>query len=92
MKKLEKKYPYEVFVRDELPNLDSKSKKEYQRLYKLAENIEPLAFYLYKTRYWPKKQWKASCWLTKNTVKCMMSLIWKTKINLYRERSKRIRK
>ena len=46
--KVREKYPYEVFVRDELPNLDSKSKKEYQRLYKLFENIEPLAFYLYK--------------------------------------------
>ena len=46
--KVREKYPYEVFVRDELPNLDSKSKKEYQRLYKLAENIEPLTFYLYK--------------------------------------------
>ena len=46
--KVREKYPYEVFVRDELPNLDSKSKKEYQRLCKLAENIEPLAFYLYK--------------------------------------------
>ena len=46
--KVREKYPYEVFDRDELPSLDSKSKKEYQRLYKLAENIEPLAFYLYK--------------------------------------------
>ena len=48
--KVREKYPYEVFVRDELPNLDSKSKKEYQRLCKLAENIEPLAFYLYKNQ------------------------------------------
>ena len=47
-KKVREKYPYEVFVRDELPNLDSKSKKKYQRLYKLVENIESLAFYLYK--------------------------------------------
>ena len=46
--KVIEKYPYEVFVRDELPNLDSKSKKEYQKLYKLAEHIEPLAFFLYK--------------------------------------------
>ena len=75
--KVIEKYPYEVFVRDELPNLDSKSKKEYQKLYKLVEHIEPLVFFLYKTHYWPNKQWKASCWLTKNTVKWIMSLIWK---------------
>ena len=47
-KKVRDKYPYEVFTRDELPNLDSISKKEYQRYYKLAEQIEPLAFYLYR--------------------------------------------
>ena len=46
--KVRDKYPYEVFTRDELPNLDSKSKKEYQRYYKLSEQIEPLAFYLYR--------------------------------------------
>ena len=42
------KYPYEVFTRDELPNLDSKSKKEYQKYYKFSGKIEPLAFYLYR--------------------------------------------
>ena len=41
-------YSYEVFTRDELPNSDSKSKKEYQRYYKLSEQIEPLVFYLYR--------------------------------------------
>ena len=75
--KVIEKYPYEVFVRDELPNLDSKSKKEYQRLYKLAENIEPLAFYLYKIHYWLNRQWKVFWWLTKNTVIWMMILIWR---------------
>ena len=75
--KVREKYPYEVFVRDELPNVDSKSKQEYQKLYKLAENIEPFAFYLYKTHYWLNRQWKVSWWLTKNTVICMMILIWR---------------
>ena len=46
--KVRDKYPYEVFTRDELPNLDSKLKKEYQRYYKLSEQIEALAFYLYR--------------------------------------------
>ena len=46
--KVRDKYPYEVFTRDELPNLDLKSEKEYQRYYKLSEQIEPLAFYLYR--------------------------------------------
>ena len=41
-------YPFEIFLRDILPNLESTSQKEYQRLYKIADHNEPLAYYLYK--------------------------------------------
>ena len=40
--KVRDKYPFEAFIRSELANLDSKSKKEYSRVLKIAENIEPL--------------------------------------------------
>ena len=43
-----KKYPYETFIVEELPELDSKLKKDYSNWLKLAYNIEPLAFFLYK--------------------------------------------
>ena len=46
--KVRDKYPYEIFIRDELPNLETRSKKEYQTFYKLAEHKEPLAYFLYK--------------------------------------------
>ena len=43
-----KKYPYEKFIVEELPEFDSKLKKDYSNWLKLAYNIEPLAFFLYK--------------------------------------------
>ena len=43
-------YPFEKFKRDELNNLGPISKKEYQRLFKLAESYEPLAYFLYQNR------------------------------------------
>ena len=41
------KYPFETFVRNELTHLDSKSKKEYSKMLKLADNYESLAFFLF---------------------------------------------
>ena len=43
-----KKYPYEIFIEEELSNLDPKLMKDYSNSLKLANNIEPLAFFLYK--------------------------------------------
>ena len=40
--------PFEIFLRGVLSNLESTSQKEYQRLYKIADRIEPLEYYLYK--------------------------------------------
>ena len=34
--KIRSKYPYEDFMREELPNLESNFKKEYQQFYKTA--------------------------------------------------------
>ena len=43
-------YPFEKFKRNELNNLGTISKKEYQRLFKLTESYEPLAYFLYQNR------------------------------------------
>ena len=43
-------YPFERFKRDELHRLGPISKKEYERLFKLAESHEPLAYFLYQNR------------------------------------------
>ena len=43
-------YPFEKFKRDEVPSLGPISRKEYERLLKLAENQEPLAYFLYQNR------------------------------------------
>ena len=42
--------PFEKFKRDELNNLGPISKKEYQRLLKLTESYESLAYFLYQNR------------------------------------------
>ena len=39
-------YPYELFKKDILPNLNKKSMNEYSKLLKEADFMEPLAFYL----------------------------------------------
>ena len=46
--KVRDKYPYEIFLRSELINLNTKSKKEYSRVLRIADNIEPLAYFLFK--------------------------------------------
>ena len=43
-------YPYELFKKDILPNLNKKSMNEYSKLLKEADFMEPLAFYLYKNQ------------------------------------------
>ena len=43
-------YPFEKFKKEELNNLGPISKKEYERLLKLAEYYEPLAYFLYQNR------------------------------------------
>ena len=43
-------YPFEKFKRDEVPSSGPISRKEYERLLKLAENQEPLAYFLYQNR------------------------------------------
>ena len=45
--KVRDKYPFETFVRNELAHFDSKSKKVYSKMLKLADNYEPLAFFLF---------------------------------------------
>ena len=46
--KVRDKYPFETFIRSEFANLDSKSKKEYSKVLRIAENIVPLAYFLFK--------------------------------------------
>ena len=45
---IREKYPYEVFIEDKLPHLNSKYLVEYSNTLNIVENIEPLAFFLYK--------------------------------------------
>ena len=54
--KVSNKYPFEKFIISELANLDSKSKKEYSRVLKIAGNIEPLAYFLLKNFSLTSKQ------------------------------------
>ena len=42
------KYPYEIFIKDKLPNVDKQSQKKYSKALKLSKNIAPLAFFLFK--------------------------------------------
>ena len=58
-------YPYELFKKDILPNLNKKSMNEYSKLLKEADFMEPLAFYLYKNQS-----------LDEKTKKCFIA-IWR---------------
>ena len=62
--KVRDKYPFETFIRSELANLDSKWKKEYSRVLKIAENIKPLDSFLFKILYLTSKTMRsfASTW------------------------------
>ena len=71
--KVRNKYPFETFIRSELANLDSKSKKEYSRVLKIAGNIEPLAYFLFKNLS-----------LTSKTMRSFAS-IWKEYFKEYRD-------
>ena len=44
--KVRDKYPFEIFLKNELANLSPKSKKEYSRVLQISRNIEPLAYFL----------------------------------------------
>ena len=46
--KVRDKFPFEIFIRSELTNLNSKAQKEYSRVLKIAGNIEPLAYFLFR--------------------------------------------
>ena len=71
--KVSDKYPFETFIRSELANQDSKSKKEYSRVLKIAENIEPLAYFLFKNLS-----------LTSKTMRSF-SKTWKEHLKKYRD-------
>ena len=57
--KVRNKYPFEIFIRSELPNLNSKSQKEYSRVLKIAGNIEPLAYFLFRNLSFTLKTMKS---------------------------------
>ena len=48
---IREKYPYEAFIEDKLPHLNSKLQVECSNALNIAKNIEPLAFFLYKTQH-----------------------------------------
>ena len=52
-------YPYELFKKDILPNLNKKSMNEYSKLLKEADFMELLAFYLYKNQSLDEKTKKS---------------------------------
>ena len=52
-------YPYELFKKDILHNLNKKSMNEYSKLLKEADFMEPLAFYLYKNQSLDEKTKKS---------------------------------
>ena len=52
-------YPYELFKKEILPNLNKKSMNEYSKLLKEADFMEPLAFYLYKNQSLDEKTKKS---------------------------------
>ena len=66
-------YPYEIFIKERLSNLDSNSKKEYSKLLNLSGNIEPLAYFLYMNSY-----------LSLQTMKSFV-VTWKEYYKEYRE-------
>ena len=52
-------YPYEIFLINKLKKLDSWYKKEYSEALKLADNIEPLAYFLFKNPSFTLKTMKS---------------------------------
>ena len=66
-------YPYEIFIKEKLSNLDSNSKKEYSKVLSLSGNIEPLAYFLYMNSY-----------LSLQTMKSLV-VTWKEYYKEYRE-------
>ena len=57
--KVRDKYPFEIFIRSELANLNSKSQKEYSRVLKIAGNIELLAYFLFRNLSFSLKTMKS---------------------------------
>ena len=52
---LEELYPYKKWIKDELPDLEPESKKYYKEMLRLAENIEPLAYFFWLKRDMQRK-------------------------------------
>ena len=49
------KYPYEIFIKDKLPNIDKQSQKKYSKALKLSKNIVSLAFF--QKKLWIKRKY-----------------------------------
>ena len=48
--KIREKYSFEIFFRNELVHFDSKLKKKHSEILKHSENIEPLAYFLFRNQ------------------------------------------
>ena len=66
-------YPFEIFIKEKLPSLDSKLQKEYSKALDIAGNIAPLAYFLYMNSY-----------LSPQTIKSFV-VTWKEYYIEYRE-------
>ena len=44
-------YPFEIFIKEKLPSLDTKLQKEYSKALDIAGNIAPLSYFLYMNSY-----------------------------------------